>query len=78
MANYLTLLGYVLFILGGIWLIERFLAWVEHRVGARKPTIGAPLCADCGVPLAPHEHLLDTGDGDELVCDGCLFGPRSN
>ena len=29
-------------------------------------------CSTCGVLLAPHEVRLDLGDGDELLCDGCL------
>jgi len=35
-------------------------------------------CSKCHVPLAPHEIVIDTGDGDELICDGCLHGTGSN
>lgn len=36
------------------------------------------LCHTCGNILAPHEVELDLGDGDELLCDSCLYGPKTN
>ena len=34
-------------------------------------------CA-CGNILSPHEIEIDLGDGEETICDSCLYGTGAN
>lgn len=77
------LLGYLVFALGCIALIERWLT-KAFPLPPQVPPIGAPfrehtirgrrLCETCGVTLEPHEGSIDYGDGKgpQWECDGCL------
>ena len=61
------------------WDQERFTptAGVEDRAKYRKNydrIFTKSLCPACGNILAPHEVEIDLGDGEELLCDVCLYG----
>lgn len=40
--------------------------------------LGPDKCDTCHITLAPHETMMDLGDGLERICDGCLHGSRAN
>ena len=70
-SSLLFLLGYLLFLLVGIWAIE----WVFARAERRLRGDHCP----CGNFLTPHERISpDTDIWPEPICDDCLHGKGRN